>query len=224
MPDAPAAAEELERVFRRIHETRMDGVPILNPQLQVEVVGVRSWNGCSLAVLVTPWFINLMLLPATVEQAAAFAALPLGTKQLHRLPAGRFEFIVGEEADLGRYEMCSLFSPVLEFESQEAARLAAAAALEALFDASLDPASGADEPARTDAARSVDGTTPAASAAGENDVGDRDLTSSATRHPELPPSPTAPQMGERGAASSLPALPSRRGFLTGRLQPREGSR
>ena len=137
MSDSSSISARLERAFAKIHAERMDGVPILNPRLQVEVVGTRDWNGDGLAVLVTPWFINLMLLPGSEERAQAWRALTLGSSVPHRLPAGRFDFLVSEEDQIGRYQMCSLFSPVLEFEDQEAARIAGRAALEALFDASI---------------------------------------------------------------------------------------
>jgi [NiFe] hydrogenase assembly HybE family chaperone len=141
MPDAHEGSEISEMLtaaFAKIHAERMHGVPILNPRLAVEVIDTRLWNGEWLSLLVTPWFINLMLLPATAEQAEAWQSRALGSSVPHRFPAGRFDFLVGEETGLGRYQMCSLFSPVLEFEDQEAARLAGQAALEALFDASLD--------------------------------------------------------------------------------------
>lgn len=159
--DAPENAEIAERlvgVFAKIRRERMDGVPILNPRLEVEVVGVREWNGHWLVLLVTPWFINLMLLPATDEQAAAWCSLALGASVPHGFPAGRFDFLVGEEADLGRYQMCSLFSPVLEFQDQAAARIAGRAALEALFDASLD---GEDTKAASEGEAEPTGAQPA---------------------------------------------------------------
>lgn len=139
MPEDRAPASRLEAVFTRIHATRMNDVPILNPRLKVEAVGEREWNDHTLAALITPWFINLMLMPGTTEQSAAWQSLAIGSNALHRFPSGRYEFIVGEERELGRYQMCSLFSPVLEFEDHSAARVAALAALDALFDASLDP-------------------------------------------------------------------------------------
>lgn len=139
MPEAADIKSRLEDVFSRIHRERMAGIPILNDRLSVEVLGVRETSGYWLGTLITPWFINLMMLPSTDEQRAAVAGVPRGGTVLHRFPAGRFEFIVGEEGELGRFAMCSLFSPVLEFEDQASARLAAETALEALFDASLDP-------------------------------------------------------------------------------------
>ena len=138
MPETLTISARLEGTFAKIHAERMDGVPILNPRLKVEVVGTRGWNGHWLSVLITPWFINLMLLPGTDEQAEAWAKLAPGSSVPHCLPAGRFDFLVSEEDQIGRYQMCSLFSPVLEFEDQEAARISGRAALEALFDARID--------------------------------------------------------------------------------------
>jgi [NiFe] hydrogenase assembly HybE family chaperone len=138
MRDAGDIARELETAFSRVHKERMNGIPILNPRLHVEAIGTRAWGGYWLSVLVTPWFINLMLLPQDDGEAPVWDSLATGEKILQRFPAGRFEFIAGEETGLGRYLMCSLFSPVLEFEDQEAARIAATASLEALFDAEID--------------------------------------------------------------------------------------
>lgn len=137
-PENIEIAERIASVFGKIRAERMEGVPILNPRLEVEVIGVREWNEVWLALVVTPWFINLMLLPKTEEQTASWAVLALGSSVAHRFPAGRFDFLVGEEDGIGRYQMCSLFSPVLEFQDQVAARIAGRAALDALFDADID--------------------------------------------------------------------------------------
>jgi [NiFe] hydrogenase assembly HybE family chaperone len=143
-----AVAARLEAAFERVWRERMHDVPILNPALAVKAVGTRDVEAGWLAALVTPWFINLMLLPRTPEQLQAYRELPLGSTLVHGFPSGGFEFIVGEEGDLGRYQMCSLFSPVLEFESQGAALITAEAALTALFDTRL----AADAPPQAGAA------------------------------------------------------------------------
>lgn len=145
-----AIAAGLEAAFARVHRERMHDVPILNPALGIKAVGTREVEAGWLSALVTPWFINLMLLPRTPEQAQDYRALQLGGIVAHAFPSGRFEFIVGEEGDLGRYLMCSLFSPVLEFESHGAALITAESAIAALFDARLAP----------DAAQASDGVSP----------------------------------------------------------------
>lgn len=130
MGDAAAIAAALERVFDAVWRERMRGLPIVNPALSVEVVGPRFWEGRWLGALVTPWSINLALAPVGDDGAPA---LRVGEKRVHAFPAGRFAFIGAFEPGFGRFETCSLFSPVTAFADQETARAAAQAALDALF-------------------------------------------------------------------------------------------
>jgi [NiFe] hydrogenase assembly HybE family chaperone len=117
--------------FEVVRETRMHDVPILNPALSVEAVGFAPWEAHWLGVLVTPWFMNLMLLPRAAEQ---WVRLRPGEKHTYVFPSGAFEFIGGREAAIGEYQSCSLFSPMFEFADHETARLTAEACLRALFD------------------------------------------------------------------------------------------
>jgi len=130
MTENPASV--LASAFRAVYEERMQGLPFINPALSVEAVDVQPWNGHWLGVLITPWFMNLMLLP---DDDAAWPALRPGEKCEKSFPAGVFEFIAGHEDTLGEYLACSLFSPMFEFADHETARLTAAAARAALFDA-----------------------------------------------------------------------------------------
>jgi [NiFe] hydrogenase assembly HybE family chaperone len=95
-------------------------------------VGFRTWEGHCLGILITPWFMNLMLLSPEDD---AWSHLPSGTCISHRFPSGTYEFILGEEARIGRYLMCSLFSPVFGFQDQAAAVATAKAVMENLMDA-----------------------------------------------------------------------------------------
>jgi len=139
----PTVADWLTRslvsAFRKIERERMRDVPILNPALSVACIGMRPFEGGWLSVLITPWFINLLILPGNEADAKTWSDVPGGTKLMHRFPAGSFEFICASEDGIGPYRMCSLFSPVLEFENQEAAVATAQACLSALFDANLNP-------------------------------------------------------------------------------------
>jgi [NiFe] hydrogenase assembly HybE family chaperone len=145
MTDAAATAEEavarLEAAFGTIQRERMQGIPILNPALAVQAVGMREWQGQWLGALVTPWFISLVVLPGEGPWRGA------GDRESvwYAFPSGHFEFIAGSEPGIGEYHACSLFSPVLEFADHETARETARVALEVLFDRSLlgeKPASG----------------------------------------------------------------------------------
>ena len=120
----------LERVFRDIAATRMQGVPILNPALSVQPVGFQPWASGWLGVLVTPWFMNLMHLGGADPESGP---LQPGEKRLLALPSGSYEFIAGEEPGIGRYQACSLFSPMSEFESQAQAVATAEAVMQNLM-------------------------------------------------------------------------------------------
>ncbi len=119
----------LEAAFRRIERERMRDMPILNRALGVRALGFRLEPQGWLGVLITPWFINLMLLPA---EGARWTTLAVGQSRTLALPAGGFEFVGGFEEAIGEYQFCSLFSPVLEFADQESACAVALAALEAV--------------------------------------------------------------------------------------------
>lgn len=137
------AAARLEAAFKAILDERMRDVPIVNPALAVEAVGLREWQGHWLGALVTPWFINLVVLPGS----GTWHAVPDRDSVWYAFPSGRFEFIAGSEPGLGPYHACSLFSPVQEFGDHETARETARVALESLFDpALLGEAPARDEP------------------------------------------------------------------------------
>jgi [NiFe] hydrogenase assembly HybE family chaperone len=136
--DLPAAAVllpdpslRLVDAFRAV-ATRMDGLAFINPALDVEAVGFAPWQGHWLGVLLTPWFMNLILAPRDV---ASWRPLLPGEKRRYPFPAGAFDFIGARDDLAGEYQMCSLFSPLLHFDDQETARLVANLARDALLDA-----------------------------------------------------------------------------------------
>lgn len=139
-------AARLETTFEMIRRERMHDVPILNAALKVEAVGLRPWNGCVLGALVTPWFINLVVLPGE----GPWRSVRPTDSVWYAFPSGRFQFIAFAEPALGEYHACSLLSPVLEFADHETAREMARVAVESLFDPTLlgeaPPPPAEDEP------------------------------------------------------------------------------
>jgi [NiFe] hydrogenase assembly HybE family chaperone len=142
--DSPAP--KLEAAFTRIWKTRMEGLAFLNAALRVEAVGFRAWQGQWLGALVTPWSVNLVLMPGD----GAWPALPFGGERFVVLPAGRYRFIAATDPELGEYHACSLFSPALEFADHETAVATAQAALVALFDAAHAPGADTFQPSQAD--------------------------------------------------------------------------
>lgn len=134
-PEAGLAARcaLLEDVFRDIAARDMAGIPVINDKLAVKAVGFRDWSGQGLGVLVTPWFMSLVLLPLGDDAEA----MPVGSKRLVEFPSGRYEFVQGYDARLGGWEACSLFSPMFEFGTMTDAVEVAVAVMTALFDESI---------------------------------------------------------------------------------------
>lgn len=141
----PSPAPALQARFEHIQHHQMVGVPMLNPALQVQALGFRPWQSHWLGVLVTPWFMNLMLFPRLPAHWQ-----PIGERETRHyvFPAGVFEFIGARDVELGDYQACSLFSPMFEFADAAAARDTALAALQALFDPAQRP--GSDVPPAED--------------------------------------------------------------------------
>jgi [NiFe] hydrogenase assembly HybE family chaperone len=124
---------------------QMHGVPILNPALRVQAVGFNPWAGHWLGVLITPWFMNLMLMPRLRPQ---WQPVPERESRHWVFPAGVFEFIGAVDPEVGDYQACSLFSPMFEFANQAGAHDTAVAALNTLFEPqpSAPPAPQATQP------------------------------------------------------------------------------
>lgn len=140
--DAAAWGARLADSYRRIGERAMRDLPIYNDALGVEAVGFHRLNGMIVGIIVTPWFMNVVMPADAVTQAAAGA-----TAQV-RFPTGEIEFTLSEVEQVGRIASCSLFSPMFQFADMLAARATAEAALSELMrPAEIDEAAGRRQPA-----------------------------------------------------------------------------
>ncbi len=136
----------LEDVFSRIARERMAGLPMVNERVRVAAFGFERVDNWHVGVMLTPWFMNLMLLPAEDAPAAHAMIGAIGDTQRMTLPAGRVDCIVGGEEGIGRWLACSLFSPVFEFADHAAAAETARAALRALLTPEGSEPAGAATP------------------------------------------------------------------------------
>lgn len=117
-------ASLLEDRYRRIGERSMRDLPIYNDALAVEAVGFRVYGEALTGILITPWFMNLMLRPVD----GSLASRSPGSSVSHAFPVGAIDFNVGDIEDVGRIASCSLFSPMFEFDAMDQARATAEAA------------------------------------------------------------------------------------------------
>ena len=126
---AKAIGEKLAALYVIVRAGPMRDIPICNDALDVEAIGFRAFGESAVGVVVTPWFMNLIVAPEA----------PLASSEPVRvaLPAGDVECIPASLDGFGAILACSLFSPMFEFSDMSAAREAAREAMKALFDPEL---------------------------------------------------------------------------------------
>jgi [NiFe] hydrogenase assembly HybE family chaperone len=108
----------------------MKDLPFLNQALAVEAVGFRLFDKHRLGVLITPWFMNLVILP-NVDISSRLSS---GSKISVRFPCGPIEFTASCDEELGTFLTAVLFSSVGEIKDQATARDIAKEVMLGVFD------------------------------------------------------------------------------------------
>jgi len=116
--------------FTEVWHSTMRDVPLVNKALRVEAVGFRAHEGQIIGVLVSPWFMNVIVLPDGQD----WSGLTAGEKEVISFPSGDYEFLHNTREMIGGYKACSLFSPMGEFTRQKDAVDVAEAVMQAIFD------------------------------------------------------------------------------------------
>jgi [NiFe] hydrogenase assembly HybE family chaperone len=137
----------LEAAFRRIERERMADVPMLNAALQVEATGFSRHAGNWLGIVITPWFMNLVIVPGP---GGAWERVQGEERLFRHFPAGSYAFLGNDEAEVGEFQSCSLISPMAGFPDQASARETAATALALLMQNAAAPKAASPEVAARD--------------------------------------------------------------------------
>jgi len=127
-------AASLEECYRRIGERSMRDLPIYNEALAVEAIGFGTRSATIAGILITPWFMNVILLPLD----GSLASQRPGSSFSHVFPVGAIDFNVADIDGIGRIASCSLFSPMFEFSAMDVARATAEAAIAEILTPPVD--------------------------------------------------------------------------------------
>lgn len=158
-PIRPAVARDedptafLEAHYRHVWQTRMHDMPFVNAALVVEAIGFARFEGDWLGVVITPWFLNLLLISGGGQ---LWGDIPAGERRYLNLPCGTLQFLADDDPDIGPYQYCPLIAPVSNISDMATARQAATDALESVFGkpaAPLPDSALPDEPAKTAVSR-----------------------------------------------------------------------
>lgn len=120
----------LEAHYQQIWTTRMHDLPFVNPALQVEAVGFVRHDGDWLGVVITPWFLNLLLLSGG---GPLWGDIPAGERRYLNLPCGTLQFIADDDPEIGPYQYCPLIAPVSSIPDHATARQAALDAMRSVL-------------------------------------------------------------------------------------------
>jgi [NiFe] hydrogenase assembly HybE family chaperone len=124
---ARAIGELLVARYVEISDGPMRDVPICNPALSVEANGFRAHGDAAVGIVITPWFMNLLVLQEPAPEQ--------GRSYVIALPAGDVVCVGGFLEGFGPLRACSLFSPMLNFPDMDAARQVATETIALLFAA-----------------------------------------------------------------------------------------
>jgi [NiFe] hydrogenase assembly HybE family chaperone len=130
VPCANDPASFLEAHYRHVWQTRMHDMPFVNPALGVEAIGFALYEGDWLGVVITPWFLNLLLVSGGGQ---LWGDIPAGERRYLNLPCGTMQFIADDDPDIGPYQYCPLIAPVSNLTDMAQARAVAADALKTVF-------------------------------------------------------------------------------------------
>ncbi|GLI92604.1 [NiFe]-hydrogenase assembly chaperone HybE [Methylocystis echinoides] len=123
---ARAIGARLAEIYEGIWVGPMQDVPICNDALGVAAVGFRAHGDAAIGIVVTPWFMNLIV----VEEKAKGG---MGQTVPAAVPAGDVDCVTGWLEGFGALRACSLFSPMFQFAQMAIAVDVAEAAMTAFF-------------------------------------------------------------------------------------------
>jgi len=135
------AVDKLLKAYRNHVQLRMCELPMYNAALRVETVGFEAFHGRPCGVLITPWCMNLVLLPGMDDDWSGVAT---GKSVKVCFPAGDYHFTLSVPDGIDAHLSLPLFTTVQAIPDQATACAIAAEVLQRLHSpsgerAQLDP-------------------------------------------------------------------------------------
>ena len=110
--------ESLVSTYRDIVQPRMLSLPMFNQALRVEAVDFQPHQDRAYGVIITPWFMNLVVLPAEDDD---WKTLAPGESVKLSFPGGDYECAASIVEGLGTHLALPLFTTVKDFPDQDTA-------------------------------------------------------------------------------------------------------
>lgn len=133
----------LEAHFLERRELSDSDMPLTNSALQVKAIGFTKIEGDWVGIMVTPWFVRLLLLPGG---GTLWGDIPDGQRRYLDLPGNTFYFTATEAPGIGPYQYASLLDRIDQVPDMATARHLADDALKTALRLQASIPSVAEEP------------------------------------------------------------------------------
>ncbi|MFV0576870.1 MAG: [NiFe]-hydrogenase assembly chaperone HybE [Vibrio sp.] len=114
--NAEQTKARIENVYQNILEQEMQSMPFIAQNIGIEMVGLQQYQDHWLGVMITPWMMNLMILPIQNNQVqneqGLWPDLHVGEEVGIRLAGNDYRFYASEVEGIGQFLACSLMSPI----------------------------------------------------------------------------------------------------------------
>lgn len=115
-----------EKVFERIRDERMAGLPICRADIAIRALGFTRFAGHWLGALVTPWSVLVIMANGNPR---TWPIVQIGKIMPVKLPGGAFHFLGMKAPFVAPFLACSLMSPIERIYQQKEVELFALDAL-----------------------------------------------------------------------------------------------
>ena len=115
---------QLDSLFNNILANEMAGLPLLNPKINVEVLGFQEFEGRTIGIVISPWLMSLIMLPSS-QLADDWSMFEIGQQHVHTFPSGDYKFLVNEFEGIGICQVHAIHSPMSNFFTHDQAKITA---------------------------------------------------------------------------------------------------
>ncbi|MBD1577633.1 [NiFe]-hydrogenase assembly chaperone HybE [Vibrio sp. S11_S32] len=102
---------DIEAVYQRIFAQQMQSLSFVSPHIEIEMVSLQPYQDHWMGGMITPWMLNLMIMPMD-ETQGLWADLRVGEEIGLHLAGNDYRFYASEVAGIGQFLACSLMSPI----------------------------------------------------------------------------------------------------------------
>lgn len=108
----------LETHFKSVHKDEMDDLKLCNKNVHVEGIGFHLHDNHWIGIMITPWFLNLMIIPQSGQPWPELTE-GRGKDIVLEFPCGNLKFAPRIDPVIGSHLCCLLASPLNDYKTHD---------------------------------------------------------------------------------------------------------